>query len=188
VFSAFPLPVFNCQKFLKMAKLNNNSYFNNMKKLVIFYSLNNNTKFIAEKLAQGIGADILELKPEKEIPQKEPMQHLSGGKQAMAKETPRLQKYDINLADYDTLIIGTPVWAFTFTPPLRTFLRENQIKNKKIILFCTYDLLKGMTFNNLRKELEGNDIVAEIGFRSVLKKQEENLKKLQDFIKESNFC
>lgn len=153
-----------------------------MKKLVIFYSLNNNTRFIAEKFAEETGADILELKPEKEIPRKEPMQHLAGGKQIAAKETPQLQKYDINLADYDTLIIGTPVWAFTFTPPVRTFLMENNIKNKKIILFCTYDLIKGMTFRNMRKKLEGNEIVAEIGFKNVLKKQEENTKKLQDFI------
>jgi len=153
-----------------------------MKKLVIFYSLNNNTKFIAEKFSRGIGADILELKPEKEIPRKEPKQHISGGKQVINKETPRLQKYDINLADYDTLIIGTPVWAFTFTPPVRTFFRENSIKNKKIILFCTYDLFKGMVFGNMKKELEGNQIIDEIGFKNVLKKQEENTKKLQQFI------
>ena len=153
-----------------------------MKKIVIFYSLNNNTKFIAEKIKEEINADILELKPEKEIPRTEPMRHFWGGKQVLMKETPPLKKYDINLDDYDTLIIGTPVWAFNFTPPVRTFLKENKIKNKKIILFCTFEAAKGKTFKNLRKELKDNDIVAEIEFRSVLKKQEENIKKLQDFI------
>lgn len=154
-----------------------------MKKLVIFYSLEGNTKFIAEKMAQEMSADILELKPEKEIPGMEPIKHFWGGKQVVMRETPRLQKYDISLADYDTLIIGTPVWFYNFSPPIRTFLKENKIENKKIILFCTFESGRGRTFENLRKKLEGNEIIGEIEFQSVLENLEENLKKLQDFIK-----
>jgi len=155
-----------------------------MEKLVVFYSLEGNTKFIAQNLAQGIEADILELKPEKEIPKTEPLKHFWGGKQVVMRETPKLKKYDINLADYDILIIGTPVWSFNFSSPIRTFLKENKIKNKKIILFCTNEGMKGKTFENLKKELLGNEIIAEIEFQSVLKKPKENLKKLEDFIKE----
>ena len=153
-----------------------------MKKLVVFYSLEGNTKFIAQNLAKEIGADILELKPEKEIPKIEPLKHFWGGKQVVMKETPKLKKYDINLADYDTLIIGTPVWSFNFSPPIRTFLKENKIKNKKIILFCTSEGSKGKTFENLKKELKGNEIIAQIEFQSVLENPEENIKKLEDFI------
>jgi len=153
-----------------------------MKKSVVFYSLEGNTKFIAQNLAKEIGADILELKPEKEIPKIEPLKHFWGGKQVVMKETPKLKKYDINLADYDTLIIGTPVWSFNFSPPIRTFLKENKIKNKKIILFCTSEGSKGKTFENLKKELKGNKIIAQIEFQSVLENPEENIKKLEDFI------
>jgi len=153
-----------------------------MKKSVVFYSLEGNTKFIAQNLAKEIGADILELKPEKEIPKIEPLKHFWGGKQVVMKETPKLKKYDINLADYDTLIIGTPVWSFNFSPPIRTFLKENKIKNKKIILFCTSEGSKGKTFENLKKELKGNEIIAQIEFQSVLENPEENIKKLEDFI------
>ena len=38
-----------------------------MKKLIIFYSFEGNTKLIAENIAKAIDADILELKPEKEV-------------------------------------------------------------------------------------------------------------------------
>lgn len=153
-----------------------------MRKIIIFYSLDGNTKFIAQNMAQKLGADILELKPEKEIPKTEPLKHLIGGKQVLMKETPKLKEYKIDLANYDVLIIGTPVWAFDFSPPIRTFLKENKIENKKIILFCTDKMSKGKTFENLRKELKGNEIIAEIEFRNVLEKKEENLKKLEDFI------
>ena len=153
-----------------------------MKKSVVFYSLEGNTKFIAQNLAKEIGADILELKPEKEIPKIEPLKHFWGGKQVVMRETPKLKKYDINLGEYDTLIIGTPVWSFNFSPPIRTFLKENKIKNKKIILFCTSEGSKGKTFENLKKELKGNEIIAQIEFQSVLENPEENIKKLEDFI------
>jgi flavodoxin len=153
-----------------------------MKKLVVFYSLDGNTKFIAQNLAKKLGADILELKPEKEIPKVEPLKHFWGGKQVVMKETPKLQKYNLNLADYDTLIIGTPVWAFNFSPPIRTFLKENKIENKKIILFCTFQASPGKTFENLKKELSGNEIIAQIEFKSVLKNPKENFQKLEEFI------
>ena len=38
-----------------------------MKKLVIFYSFEGNTKYIAENIAEAVDADILELKPVKDI-------------------------------------------------------------------------------------------------------------------------
>lgn len=154
-----------------------------MKKLIVFYSLDGNTKFIAENLAKEIGADLLELKLEKEIPQIEPIKHLWGGKQVVLKETPRLKKYDLNLEGCQLLCIGTPVWAYNFSPPIRTFLKENKIKNKKIIFFCTCGQTKGKTFNSLRDRLEGNEIIGEIEFKNVLENPEENIKKLKDFIK-----
>lgn len=153
-----------------------------MKKLVVFYSLDGNTKFIAQNLAQKLGAEILELKPEKEIPKSEPLKHFLGGKQVLLKETPKLKKYDINLADYNIIIIGTPVWAYNFSAPIRTFLKENKIQNKKIILFCTNKGFLGKTFDNLKNELKDNEIIAQIEFQNVLAKKEENLKKLEDFI------
>lgn len=153
-----------------------------MKKLIVYYSLEGNTKFIAEKMAHGLGADILELKPEKEIDPGSFMKYLWGGKQVTMKETPKLKEYEINLADYDLIALGTPIWAFNFTPPIRTFLKENKIQGKKIILFCTHDGNKGKTFENLSAELSGNEILGEVAFFNVLNNQEKSAAKLDEFI------
>lgn len=154
-----------------------------MKKLVVFYSLEGNTKFISEKMAQALGADMLELKPEKEINPGGFMKFFWGGKQVAMKETPKLKEYKINLADYDLIAIGTPIWAYNFTPPIRTFLKENKIFGKKIILFCAYDGNMGKAFANLSAELPGNEILGEIDFLNVLKKKEKNMAKLEEFVK-----
>ena len=40
---------------------------------------------------------------------------------------------------YDTIIIGTPVWASSFAPPIRTFLHENEsVKEKKLAVFTCF--------------------------------------------------
>lgn len=41
-----------------------------MRKLVVYYSLSGNTKFIAEAIAETVGADILELRTEGELVKK----------------------------------------------------------------------------------------------------------------------
>lgn len=154
-----------------------------MKKIVVYYSLEGNTRFIAEKMAQSLGADILELKPEKEIDAASSMRFLWGGGQVVMKETPKLKEYKIDLANYDLVALGTPVWAFNFTPPIRTFLRENKISGKKMILFCTHGGAMGKTFANLSNALPGNEILGEAEFLNVLQNQEKSAGKLEEFIK-----
>lgn len=36
---------------------------------------------------------------------------------------------------YELVVIGTPIWAFTITPAIRTYLSNN--KFKKVAFFCT---------------------------------------------------
>lgn len=54
-------------------------------------------------------------------------------------ETPALQPYEFSIEKYDRIIFGTPVWASTFVPPLRTFINDNpDIKDKKIAVFTCF--------------------------------------------------
>ena len=92
-----------------------------------------------------------------------------------------MKEYKINLADYELIVIGTPVWAFNFTPPIRTFLKENKIIGKKIILFCTHAGAMGKTLANLSVMLAGNEILGEIDFFNVLKDKEKSELKLEKF-------
>ena len=153
-----------------------------LKGLVVFYSLEGNTKFIAAKMAQAFGSDILELKPEKEINAEGSMRFFWGGGQVIMKETPKLKEYKISPKDYDLIIIGTPVWAFNFTPPIRTFLKEKKITGKKLILFCTHAGAKGKTLENLSAVLADNELIGAADFLNVLNDREKNLVKLEEFV------
>lgn len=40
---------------------------------------------------------------------------------------------------YDSIILGTPVWASNFAPPIRTFIKENPaIRGKKLAVFTCF--------------------------------------------------
>ena len=50
-----------------------------MKKLIVYYSLEGNTKMIAESMAQEIGADLLELTPLQDVSKKGFSKYIWGG-------------------------------------------------------------------------------------------------------------
>jgi flavodoxin len=135
-----------------------------MKALVVFYSLEGHTKLLANAVATAAGADILEIRPKKDIPTRGFIKYLRGGGQVIRKVKPEIYPVSANPADYDLLFIGTPVWAGGYAPALRTFLSGVQMKGKKIALFAIHRGAPGNVFKQLRESLEGNKILDEVNF------------------------
>lgn len=108
------------------------------KTVVLYYSLEGTTKKIAEHIASKIDADITEVKPVKEIKAKGFLKYVLGGGQVVMKKKPELKPLNVNLDDYDTVLLGSPIWAGTFTPPILTLLETGYLKNKKIAYFYCY--------------------------------------------------
>ena len=153
-----------------------------MEKIVIYYSLEGNTKLMAESIAKTTGAELLELKPKKEMKSKGFMKYLRGGKAVMTKARPELLPVDKDIEVYDVLFIGTPVWAWTYAPPLNTFFSEYPLSNKKIGLFCCHGGGKGKIFDRMKKALKDNQILGEVDFREPKKiETEKNIQKSKDW-------
>ncbi len=63
--------------------------------------------------------------------------------------------FDINM--YDVIILGTPIWAGTFAPPLRTFIRAQVWEGRKVALFaCCSGGGTEKCFQQLRNETHGS--------------------------------
>jgi flavodoxin len=135
-----------------------------MKTLVVFYSLDGNTKFIAQTIAETVGADLLELKPVRQPASRGFSKYFWGGRQVMMKETPELLPFDKKPQDYDLLFIGTPVWAWRYTPALATFFSKVPLQGKKIALFCCSGGGAGKTLEKMKDKLAGNEIVSQMSF------------------------
>lgn len=109
-----------------------------MRTIIIYYSLDGNTEFVARKVAQDLNASLLKLEPEKEYPKGSVSKYVWGGKSVVFGEKPRLKPYNFQKEMYDVIILATPIWASGFTPPIRSFLTTNDLINKKIgLISCS---------------------------------------------------
>ncbi|WP_133013713.1 flavodoxin family protein [Clostridium cuniculi] len=150
-----------------------------MKKLLIYYSHDGNTKFVAETISKIIEADIMELIPEENINITGIMKISWGVRQLITHPKPKLLRNNINPSDYDMIVIGTPVWSYTFSPPINTFFNEYKLSGKKVAIFCCHGGQKGKTIEKIKECLKGNIIIGENDFLEPLKyRKEENLKKI----------
>ena len=106
-----------------------------MSDLVVYYSRTNNTKLAAQTIQQETGADLLEIKDKKN--RSGPLGFLIGGFDAFREKTTEIEYDKVDLKQYDTVYIGTPVWASKPTPAIIQFLRENDLGGVKAVTFCT---------------------------------------------------
>jgi len=109
-----------------------------MKDLIVYFSLEGNTEYVVKKLQESLGAEALRLVPKKAYHDKGASKFIWGGKSAIMGEKPELENYEIHLYKYDRIIFGFPVWASTFTPPIRTFINDNreEISGKRFAAFA----------------------------------------------------
>lgn len=134
-----------------------------MRTLIVYYSLGGNTEYAADIIASRLGADTLRLEPEKAYPDRGFRKFFWGGKSAVMAETPQLKPYAFDAAGYDRVILGFPVWAGNVTPPIRTFVRDNDLKGKRVAAFaCQSGAGAEKAFGRLKAALGVDELEAEL--------------------------
>jgi flavodoxin len=108
------------------------------KMLVLYYSQTGNTKAVAEEIANKLGADI------EEITMADPYDPDFQAtidrclKEREQEILPTINPVKADLANYDVIFLGYPVWFGTYAPPVITFLNDADFSGKKIVPFCTF--------------------------------------------------
>lgn len=124
-----------------------------MKTAIVYYSFEGNTDYIASMAAEKLGAELIRIDAVKNYP-RGGAKFLVGGASASFRTKPRLKEYSFDAAKYDTVIIGTPIWASTFAPAVKTFLSENNLSGKKIgYIICSSGGRTEKCVNNLNSEI-----------------------------------
>lgn len=127
-----------------------------MKTIVIYYGYGDHTRMIAERIQEKLGCDILEIKPK--IPYSSDYQTVVDETEdnLQTRKTPEIEDIKIHLEDYDKVILGTPVWWYTITPPIRTFLTKYDLSEKIVIPYATNAGWLGRTFEGIKELCKGN--------------------------------
>lgn len=133
-----------------------------MNKLVVYHSYTGHTKMIANMIKEKLNCDILELKPK--IAFSSDYQSVVDEYQNNEKEKSTVEIEDINidLNNYDEIIIGSPVWWYSVTPVIRSFLKENNLEGKTIVPFATNAGWLGRTFKEIKELCENSNVINEM--------------------------
>ena len=108
------------------------------KVLVLYYSQTSNTKTVATEIATRLNADI------EEIALVEPYDTAFQATIDRCKADrekgilPEINPLKLNVADYDTIFLGYPIWFGTYAPPIASLLEKVDLSGKFVMPFCTF--------------------------------------------------
>lgn len=111
------------------------------KSLVVYFSATGNTKSLAEKIATETNSDIFEIVPEEPY-SREDLNYNDNDCRANREQEndearPEISSRLENIENYDTIIIGYPIWWGTMPKIINTFLETYDLSGKTIMPFCT---------------------------------------------------
>ena len=119
-----------------------NQQSNNMKKtLIVYFSATGTTKVAAQKLATEFNADLYEITPEVPYtPADLDWRDKTSRSTLEMKDKssrPAIKGHCDNIADYDTVWIGFPVWWYTAPTIVNTFIEAHDLSGKVLNVFAT---------------------------------------------------
>ena len=109
--------------------------------LVAYFSATGNTAGVAEAIAGRLGADVWEIEAAQpytdadlnynDDASRTSVERADGTNPELTQVTPD------GWADYDTVLLGYPIWWGEAAWPLRTFVAGNDFAGKTVVPFCT---------------------------------------------------
>lgn len=155
---------------------------------MLFFS-NRTTKRIGEELSRILNADLFEIEPVQKYTSEDldwtNKQSRSIIEMEDENSRPEVKNKLENINDYKNVIIGFPVWLYKETPTIRTFLKENDLSNKRIIPFATNAGWLGKTFIEIKKMCPNSKVENEknIVFESYSDELVTSLNEIEEWIK-----
>ncbi|MDQ7095155.1 flavodoxin [Desulfosporosinus sp. PR] len=126
-----------------------------MKTLILYYSYGGNTRTVAQMIQNEIGGDLEEIETVKPYSDDYNSVVKQGKQEVESGFMPEIKHFKANIAAYNRIVLGTPVWWYTFAPAVRTVLSQNDLTGKTIYPFVTNGGWLGHTFKDLKEACAG---------------------------------
>ncbi len=126
-----------------------------MKTLILYYSLGGNTKRIAQMIGREIDADLVEIETVEPYTGSYNDIVDQGQEEVNSGYLPPIKPVEIDWSAYDKVVLGSPVWWYTFAPAVNTFLKGHDFTGKEVYPFATNGGWIGHTFPDFVTSCKG---------------------------------
>jgi flavodoxin len=103
----------------------------------VYLSRTNNTKAIAEIIQRNVGGKLVAIELEKPYPENYEVTVQQVVKENETGYLPPLKTKIDSIQNYDVVFVGFPTWGMKLPPPMKSFLKQYDLKGKTIIPFNT---------------------------------------------------
>lgn len=97
-----------------------------------------NVEYVAGLVASRTGAEVFRIDTAEPLPRDHDTLEELALKWQEAGERPKLKKLVSNIADFDTVFIGYPIWWYDLPMPLYSFLEQHDFAGKTVVLFSVH--------------------------------------------------
>jgi flavodoxin len=153
---------------------------------VVYYSETGNTRAVAERLVAVVGGDLVAVRDLAGY--SKVGMYLKGAPRAMREERAVIEPATIDVSGYDTVVVGTPVWARSPTPAVNAAISAlTGVEGKAAVVFCTSGGMPGNTLERMKAMLAGRgaDVRGEVAFTVRDVKRGEGVDALVDLVRQS---
>jgi len=162
---------------------------NDKKVLVVFHSSSGNTRKVAEAIAEALSADVEQIQLVKpfrvDIRGKGLRNFMNMGRAALgglASRAASIKEARRNPADYDLVLIGTPVYAGSLSGPVRAYIERYRSSMQEVAFFCTGEDPNNKDVFEQMEEACGEAPRAVHAFHAPQVKSDEFLPQVEEFI------
>lgn len=151
------------------------------KSIVIYYSQSGVTKQVAKEIQKMTGSDIYEILSKRQYNSDMWKAYEEAKAEIQSGNMPRLSRKLPELAQYEKVYLGGPVWGGAPANPMKVFLQQADFHDAQILPFWTFYDYEGDYEKDIIKECINAEFIPGIGITNQIirsDKLSETLKKI----------
>ena len=121
--------------------------------LIVYYSTTSHTREVAELIQKTVGGDLASIRTKEPYPEKEEDKIAQGHREVSTDFMPELNDFPVDIGEYDTIFLGTPVWWYTIAPAMKSFLKNHDLSGEIIYPFVTSEGSAGQALNHFAADV-----------------------------------
>lgn len=126
--------------------------------VIVYYSMDGNTKQIAERIQRETGYPLVRLEPAVPYTGTDEEIVAQGQEEVNRGYQPPLKPLGVDLEAYDTFLVGTPTWWYTMSSPILSFLHLVDWRGKTLVPFQTHAGWPGHCLEDMARVCRGAEV------------------------------